>query len=419
MNNLLRVLPLLVACTALAACGSGEAPHENAHADGHSHDHEDGDAVREGPNGGRLLEQDGHAVELRIVEGKTPPRFRAWLTRAGEALPAQRGRVDVTLTRLGGAQETHALVASGATLDGVDTVGEPHSFDVEVKATIDGKPLAWHYASYEGRTTITADIAAQAGVVTAPARAGEIRDEHDVQGLITPVEGRHARVVARFPGPVRRVEAGVGDDVRAGQTLAVVESNISLSNYAVTSPFAGTVLARNAAPGDLAGDAALFEIADLSKVWVDLHLFGSDAQHITPGLPVAVERLSDGVRATTRLDRVLPGTATASQSTVARATIDNADRLWRTGAAVRARVTVSVEPVALLVPLAALQRLRDWDVVFIRVGEVYEVRPIELGRRDGVKVEVLSGLAEGDDVVVEQSYLIKADIEKSGASHDH
>ena len=114
-----------------------------------------------------------------------------------------------------------------------------------------------------------------------------------------------------------------------------------------------------------------------------------------------------------------PWRATSRSATGARATIDNADRLWRTGAAVRARVTVSVEPVALLVPLAALQRLRDWDVVFIRGGEVYEVRPIELGRRDGVNVEVLSGLAEGDDVVVEQSYLIKADIEKSGASHDH
>jgi cobalt-zinc-cadmium efflux system membrane fusion protein len=421
MTTRLRTLLLLAACAAIGACRSDGVPADDTHGAGHAHGPEEagGDAVHTGPNGGRLLERDGYAVELRIVEDKTPPRFRAWLTRSGEALPAQRGRVEVVLERLGGAQETHALVADGDALQGPNIVGEPHSFDVAVKATIDDKSFAWDYDSYEGRTTIPAAIATEAGILTAPARAGEIRDEHDVQGLITPVEGRHARVVARFPGPVRRVEAGVGDDVRAGQTLAVVESNISLSNYAVTAPFAGTVLARNAAPGDLAGDTALFEIADLSSVWVDLHLFGADAQHITPGLPVAVERLSDGVRATTRLDRVLPGTATASQSTVARATIANGDRRWRTGAAVRARVTVSVEPVALLVPLAALQRLRDWDVVFIRVGETYEVRPLELGRRDGVNVEVLSGIAEGDEVVVGQSYLIKADIEKSGASHDH
>ncbi len=269
------------------------------------------------------------------------------------------------------------------------------------------------------RTTIAAAMAAASGIRTAKVAPGEIRDEHEVQGLITPVEGRQARVVARFPGPVRQVKVGVGDVVRAGQTLAVIESNISLSNYSVTSPLAGTVLARNTAVGDLAGEAPLFEIADLTKLWVDLHLFGADAQHITPGLPVEVIRLSDSVSAQTKLDRVLPGTATASQSTVARATVDNSDGLWRIGAAVRARVTVSVEPVALQVPLSALQTFDGADVAFVLTGEVYEAHPLKLGRRDGVNVEVLEGLNVGDEVVVEQSYIVKADIEKSGASHDH
>jgi hypothetical protein len=45
--------------------------------------------------------------------------------------------------------------------------------------------------------------------------------------------------------------------------------------------------------------------------------------------------------------------------------------------------------------------------------------PGELGKRDATQVEVLSGLKAGDQVVVEQSYLVKADIEKSGASHEH
>ena len=73
----------------------------------------------------------------------------------------------------------------------------------------------------------------------------------------------------------------------------------------------------------------------------------------------------------------------------------------------------------LVVPLASLQTFRDWDVVFVRFGDDYEIRPLELGRRDGVNVEVLSGLKAGDPVVVAQSYIVKADIEKSGASHDH
>ena len=127
----------------------------------------------------------------------------------------------------------------------------------------------------------------------------------------------------------------------------------------------------------------------------------------------------DGATLDTVIDRILPGTATASQSTVARATIANADGLWRPGSAVKARITVEQQPAALVVPLSALQSFRDWDVVFIRVGDTYEARPVELGKRDATHVEVLSGLRAGDAVVVEQSYLVKADIEKSGAAHDH
>ena len=269
-------------------------------------------------------------------------------------------------------------------------------------------------------TTIPADVAESSGIVVAPAAAGIIRDEHEVQGLLTPVEGRHARVVARFPGPVTSVRVGVGDTVRAGQVLATVESNISLSSYSVTAPLSGTVLARTTSVGDLAGESPMFEIADLSTLWVDVHLFGSDAQHITAGLPVVVTRLSDGVTAETTLDRVLPGTATASQSTVARATLKNGDGQWRPGAAVRARVTVAERPVPLRVPLTALQRMDGADVVFVREGaDRFEARPVGLGARDGSHIAITNGLEAGEQIVVAQSYLVKADIEKAGAAHEH
>lgn len=415
MKHVTSLLVLLTAVV-LSSCSDRPTPEVDEH--GHADAHEDVE-IDKGPHGGRLLRSDDVAVELAIFETGVPPEFRAWFFRDGKPLPPDSGALTVTLKRLGEAPEIHRFRARGDVLVGETEVYEPHSFDVVVDAQFGGKPLRWSYPSYEGRTTIAAAIAEQSGIRVAPAAAGVVRDEHEVQGLLTPIEGRHAKVVARFPGPIRSVAVGVGDEVRAGQALATVESNLSLSTYPVTSPLAGTVLSREAGVGELAGDAPLFEIADLSKLWVDLHLFGGDAQHITRGLPVQVTRLSDGVTATTRLDRVLPATATASQSTVARATLDNTDGRWRPGAAVKARVTVAETPVDLVVPLAALQRFRDWDVVFIRVGEDYEIRPLELGRRDGSQVEVLDGLKVGDDVVVEQSYLIKADIEKSGASHDH
>lgn len=403
----------------LVACGGKDDHAEEGH--GHEGEEHGAEEAARGEHGGRLLAQDGVTVELAIAESGTPPTYQAWLYREGKPLPATAGTVEVRLVRLGNVRETHTLVpqADGSLL-AKSVVGEPHSFDVEVVATVDGKPLRWTYDSYEGRTTIAATIAEDSGIRVAPAQAGMIADEHEVQGLLTPVEGRVANIAARFPGPIRRLAVNVGDRVQAGQALATVESNLSLTTYTVTTPISGVVLARNATVGGVAGEGAtLFEVADLSSLWVDLHIFGADAQHIVPGVPVTVTRLSDGATAQTTLERVLPGTATASQSTVARATLANADGLWRPGSAVKARITVEQQPAALVVPVAALQTFRDWDVVFVRVGDTYEIRPVELGKRDAARVEVLSGLKAGDQVVVEQSYLVKADIEKSGASHDH
>ena len=270
------------------------------------------------------------------------------------------------------------------------------------------------------QTTIAAKAAVAAGIRVAPVGAGEIADEHEVQGLLTPIDGRIAHVTARFPGPVRSVRVGVGDQVRAGQTLATVESNLSLTTYTVTAPISGVVMTRTAEVGTSAAEgAALFEVADLSSLWVDLHIFGADAQHIGAGVPVTVTRLSDGVSAQTTLERVLPGTATASQSTIARATVVNADGLWRPGSAVKALVTVDRQSAMLVVPVTALQTAEDRDVVYVQQGETYHTRPVKLGRRDAERVEVLAGLKAGEQVVVAQSFLIKADIEKSTVEEDH
>ena len=53
------------------------------------------------------------------------------------------------------------------------------------------------------RTSIEGEVAEESGIRTAPIGPGVIRDEREVQGILTPVEGRYARIVARFPGPVR------------------------------------------------------------------------------------------------------------------------------------------------------------------------------------------------------------------------
>src|SRR5690606_16396123 len=105
-------------------------------------------------------------------------------------------------------------------------------------------------------TKIGTAAAAAAGVRVSPAGPREISDDHEVQGLLTPVDGAIARVMARFPGLVRALHANVGDQVRAGQPLATIESNLSLTTYTVTAPISGVVLSRDASVGTVAGEGA-------------------------------------------------------------------------------------------------------------------------------------------------------------------
>ncbi len=86
--------------------------------------------------------------------------------------------------------------------------GEAHNDDHDAGAASSGGDK--HAESEAGHeegppsTTIAADVAKQSGVEVAAVAAGTIADEHEVQGLLTPVEGRVAQVTARFPGPIRR-----------------------------------------------------------------------------------------------------------------------------------------------------------------------------------------------------------------------
>ncbi len=394
---------------ALSGCGRNDPVNERV---------PEGDYER-GPHNGRLLRDGDFALEMTIFESGVPPQFRLYPYRDGQPLPPAQVQAAVELGRLGGKTDHFTFEPQEDYLLGDGTVVEPHSFDVRVAATEGGREHRWEYASYEGRVIIPAEVAEASGIRTEIAGPTTIRTLAPMMGSVAVDENRLARVRARFPGPVREVRVGLGETVKAGQVLAIVENNESLRSYPVTAPGDGVVVARATNVGDVAGDAAMFEIADLSQVWVDLHAFGRDMARLESGQPVQLtstigERTADAV-----LERILPVAAAGSQSVIARVRLPNPTGQWRPGLAVSAEVTVAEHPVPLAVKTSALQRFRDFTVVFAQVGDAYEVRMLDLGRRDDEYVEVLGGIDAGARYVTEQSFLIRADIEKSGASHDH
>jgi len=421
MLNIIRNLPhrrVALVAVAMFAAGlvvwgltrSGEPGHgEGEHAE----------EAASGPHGGRLLIQDDFAIELAIFERGVPPRFRAWATDDGDPIEPGRVELQVQLQRLGGKQDRFAFVAQDGFLEGQGEVEEPHSFDVSVHARFEGRDYEWRYASPEGRVEIPAAVAQEAGITTVAAGPATIAETVPLYGVVKPDAERVRRLTARYPGLVREVMKRAGDPVRKGEALATVENNDSLQTYTVRSPIDGVIVERHVNAGEAAGDAPLFTVADTSSVWIELQVFHRDVGRVKRGQRVRVGDFEGELEAEGRVVYLAPVGSPASQSVIARVLVPNADAHLMPGLYVTGEVVVAEHAVPVAAPVAALQSFRDREVVFERVGETYEVRMPQFGRRDGRWVEVISGLAAGAEVVATQSYLVKADIEKSGASHDH
>jgi len=376
------------------------------------------DHTRTGPHGGRLLEDGNLAIEIVIVEAGIPPEFRVYAYKNDVLLPPDDVSVEVELTRLGNRSDLFRFVPEQDYLRGIGVVTEPHSFDVSVSASHAGQTVQWDYESYEGRTTIPNRVALESGIEVETAAAQAIVETVELTGTVQANPAGVSEVRARFSGLVTRILVDVGDTVIRGDVLGQVETNESLRSVPITAPISGLIVNRNIQVGQVTSEEALFVIANLSEVWVQLDVFGRDLGAIQSGQRTKVTLL-DGTDFMGTIDYVSPLVAHGSQSIRARVPLDNPTGVLRAGQFVQATVVVAETKVPVAVREEALQTFRNFDVVYARVGDTYEVRMLGLGRRDGKFVEVLDGLQPGENYVSGNSYLIKADIEKSGASHDH
>jgi cobalt-zinc-cadmium efflux system membrane fusion protein len=199
-----------------------------------------------------------------------------------------------------------------------------------------------------------------------------------------------------------------------------VESSHSLQTYAIPAPISGIIVEKNANVGDVTGDRAIMVIADPTKLHAEFFVYPRDAERVRRGQKVEVRSLSGAVKLEAEVEAILPTADIASQTLLAHVHLPSsmADD-FRPGMGVEGSFAVSEIQVPLAVRTRAIQRFRDFEVVYAKVGNSYEVRMLEIGRRTPEWTEVLGGLEPGTAYVTDGAFLIRADIEKAGASHDH
>ncbi len=366
-----------------------------------------------------------------------------------------------------------------------------------------GEPAGHEHAGEGALVRLSERELEECGVTLAVAGPGWLGRKVTLPGEVRMNGDRLVHLVPRVPGIVGEVRRTLGDRVKAGEVLAVIESNdladarvdflaarerlmLAESNFAreknlwekeitseqeyldarsglteariefrsseqklyalgltesqvagmdgdgdgvftryeVRAPFAGTVVDRHITLGEKVGDdSEIFAVADLRTVWVDLSITQKDFPLVAKGVEVTVSA-GYGIPDTKGvIDYVSPVLGEATRTATARIVLPNPDGLWRPGLFVSAELKVAETGVPVMIPRTAAQHLDEEWVVFVEKDGGFEPVPVNLGRGDEERVEVLAGLGAGQRYVSEGAFECKAKVVTSNidphAGHGH
>ena len=199
----------------------------------------------------------------------------------------------------------------------------------------------------------------------------------------------------------------------------------SLRQYELRSPLTGRIVERKVDVGTAVGKegdpADLYTVADLSTVWIELSVPTGELAKVREGASVTVTPRREGGERHERGKVIFVSPLLNAETRAARVVValPNAGLSWRPGTYVTAEVEIAQDRVPVRVPKTALQTVDGKRVVFVRTPEGFEKREVGLGRSDDDAFEAASGLEPGEEIAVANSFLLKAELEKSEADHDH
>lgn len=258
------------------------------------------------------------------------------------------------------------------------------------------------------------------GIELAKASSGVLRNSMFLNGIVQPNQELLVQVTPRFAGIVRDVRKRIGDKVQKGDILAIIESNQSLTPYELKASLAGTVIDRQITLGEYASEQKpAFVVADLSTVWVDFSVYRRDLNRVSVGDEVLIAPADGGTPIGAKISYLSPVGSSDTQSAIARAVVPNTGQRLRPGLFVTGRLTLSAKKVGVAVKSSALQTVENRTVVFVRNGDKFEARDVEVGQRDPQLVEITFGVLEGDVYAAQNSFIVKAEMTKGAGGDEH
>lgn len=269
---------------------------------------------------------------------------------------------------------------------------------------------------------LSVDEMTEFGIEISTAGPGKLEQHVDLTGEIVIDPDRLAHIVPRFPGIVKKVNKKIGDRVSKGETIAIIESNESLSPYEIKSMIDGQVIDMHLTHGEVISDSDhKITIADLSKVWANLNVYQKDLNNIRVGQKVTISAKLGTKEVEGKISYISPVVNEKTRTAIARVVLDNHDDLWRPGIFINGKVIVGNETVSVYVPKTALENFENRTVVFVKHQEGFEPQPVTIGRSNTKAVEIIAGLKPGQNYVSKGGFNLKAELQKEafGDGHGH
>ena len=207
------------------------------------------------------------------------------------------------------------------------------------------------------------------------------------------------------------------DDIQS--TISQLHSN---EHFPLLSPYKGTVIEKHVTLGEMTDpESTLFTIANLDVLWIILDIYEKDLARIELGQEAEIY-------VTAFPDDEFKGQITYVSNVVeedtrtikVRVEIDNSKRMLKPGMFATSKIVTGEPEEILTVPLSAIQRLEDKEVVFVnKGGSLFECCTVKTGREFETDIEILEGVKEGEQVVIEGAFYLKSELLKETISEGH
>ena len=209
---------------------------------------------------------------------------------------------------------------------------------------------------------------------------------------------------------------------RQALTTLEVSPESSGTQYSLRSPMDGTLLEKHIAMGEsLSAEARVFTLANLDTVWAEMMIPENNLSNIRLGSPITVYAQASEAKTTGTVSHIQSAVEASSQTVEAHAEIANPKGLWKPDMFVTVALQSTGVKVPLAVPRAALQPFENNWVVFVPGSHenTLKAQVVRTGRESQDWVEITAGLKAGQKYIAKNAFLVKAELEKSSASHSH